>query len=173
MTIARVGRVLSGTAVGALLTLGVVGLSRVPWSAEDSEDAVLRLAWRYRSEEVQACRDLSAEEQARRLAHMRRARECTRGLASYRLLVRVDGSVVVDDSVYAGGARADRPLAVFRELRLPVGVRRVGVSFGAYGAARPRFGLDTALALEPRQVVVATLRGQLPQLVVLSSGLAR
>ncbi|HWO88621.1 MAG TPA: hypothetical protein VNL98_05680, partial [Gemmatimonadales bacterium] len=155
MTLARVGRVLAGTAVGALLTLGVVGLSRVPWSAEDSEDPVLRLAWRYRSEEVEACRDLTAEEQARLPAHMRRTRECTRGLASYRLKVTVDGIAAADDSVFARGAQSDRPLAVFRELSLKPGSRHIAVVFGAYGAAQARFRLDTVLTLEPRQVVVA------------------
>ncbi|MEK7667721.1 MAG: hypothetical protein AAB409_03645, partial [Gemmatimonadota bacterium] len=115
--------------VAAAVTLAIVGLSRVPYAAEPSEDAELRLAWRYRSERVQQCRRLSEEEQERLPAHMRRTEDCTRGLRPYRLTVAVDGAeageadegrerdegraapagVSFVDTVRARGAASDRP----------------------------------------------------------------
>jgi hypothetical protein len=158
------GRVLLGTGIGVLLLGATAGLSRVPWAAERSDQAVLRLAWRFRSELVSACRPIPPEEQARQPVHMRRTEECTRALVPYRLVVAVDGVPRLQDSIHAGGARADRPLSLFRELRLPPGRHRVQVRFAPYGAGAG-IGLDTGLALAPRRVAVVTM-GEHGRLVV-------
>lgn len=150
------GRVGLGGLVAVILVAATAGLSRVPWTAELGDHAVLRLAWRFRSELVEACRPIPPEEQARQPVHMRRTEECSRGLRPYRLVVMVDGAALLEDSVAAGGARADRPLSLFREIRLPAGTHRVGVRFEPYGAGAP-LALDTVLALAPRQVAVVTL----------------
>ncbi len=147
-----------GVVVAAGLTLAIVGLSWVPWTVEDAESAVLRLAWRYPSQLVEACRPLSAEEQARQLPHMRRTVECARALRPYLLEVAVDGRQVASDSIWARGARADRPLSVFRELRLEPGSRAVRVTFTPYGAdGGAPLALETTLVTAPRRVVLVTV----------------
>lgn len=156
----RLGRTVLQWTAGAAITLAIVGPSRVKWTAERREDAVLRLTWRFRSEETEACRDVPPEAQERRPAHMRRARECTRGLAPYRLLVLVDGDTAISDSVAPRGARSDRPLSVFRELRLRPGPRRIRIEFERFGSPARGLTLDTALVLRTRQVAVTTLRGE-------------
>ena len=154
-------RRLAQAALTAALTLAVVALSRVPWQAEPSNDAVLRLAWRYRSPLADHCRRLSEEEVEHRPAHMRRAEECERRLRPYRLEIELEGRTVVDDSVPARGARGDRPLSVFRELALEPGRYRLQVEFAPYalpgGAAAPRFELDTLVSLGRRQVLLLTM----------------
>lgn len=152
----RYGRVALGVLVGAGAMAGTALLSRVPWAAEPSDEAVLRLAWRFRSALVEACRPILAEEQARQPVHMRRTEECTRALVPYRLEVAVDGAPRLRDSIAAGGARADRPLSLFRELRLPVGERRLLVRFEPYGPGTA-LALDTVLALASREVAVVTI----------------
>ena len=146
--------------LGGLVTAGFVaataGLSRVPWVAERSDAAVLRLAWRFRSELVEACRPIPPEEQARQPAHMRRTEECSRALRPYRLVAALDGAALLRDSIAAGGARADRPLSLFREIQVPTGEHRLTVRFEPYGAGTP-LALDTVLALAARQVAVVTL----------------
>lgn len=137
--------------------LALAALSRVPWSAEPSDEAVLRLAWRYASPLVDACRRLPEDERARLPVHMRRDTECERRLMPYRLEVIVDGAGAAGDSVAARGARADRPLNVFRELRLAPGGHRVGLRFTPYGEGAPAFTLDTMVVLAARQVVLATI----------------
>lgn len=145
-----------GGLVAAMLVAATAGLSRVPWTAERSDHAVVRLAWRFRSELVEACRPIPPEEQARQPVHMRRTEECSRGLRPYRLVVTVGGAALLQDSVAAGGARADRPLSLFREIRLPPGTHRVRVRFEPYGAGT-RLAIDTMLALAPRQIAVVTV----------------
>lgn len=153
------------TTVGAVLTLGVVALSRVPWAAEPSDTAIVRLAWRYRSALVDQCRTLTPAELAERPAHMRREQECERRLRPYLLRLEIDSHVVLRDSVAARGARSDRPLAVFRELRRAPGPASLRLVFdpAVHGddddddAPPARFALDTAVVLRPRQVLLITM----------------
>lgn len=151
------------TTVGAVFTLGVVALSRVPWAAEPSDTAIVRLAWRYRSALVDQCRTLTPAELAERPAHMRREQECERRLRPYVLQLEIDGHLVLRDSVAARGARSDRPLAVFRELRRAPGPASLRLTFepaahdGDAGAPPARFALDTAVVLRPRQVLLITM----------------
>ena len=146
--------------VAAVVTLAIVGLSRVPYAAVRSEDGELRLAWRFRSERVSACRKLSDAEQAALPAHMRRTEDCTRGLRPYRLTVEVAGAaasvpdgapgpdqsagvrgraaaVSTVDTVRARGAESDRPLFVFRRIPLAPGRYAVRVEFAAVGRGGP------------------------------------
>ena len=145
----------------AALTLAVVALSRIPWEAEPSDDALLRLAWRYRSPLVDQCRRLDEREQAQRPAHMRRAEECERRLRPYRLELELDGRDVLDDSVTARGARGDRPLSVFREMTLAPGPHRIKLEFEPFplpgGTHAPEFELDTTITLAARQVLLLTM----------------
>lgn len=156
--------------VAAAVTLAIVGLSRVPYTAEPSEDAELRLAWRYRSERVQQCRRLSEEEQEKLPAHMRRTEDCTRGLRPYRLTVAVDGAeagVGFVDTVRARGAESDRPLFVFRRISLAPRSHAVRVLFAPVGeGGHAPLGVDTTITFARRQVVLVTYDEDARRLVV-------
>lgn len=148
-----------------LLTLLLVGLSRVPFTWVRSEDAQLRLAWQYHSQPVSRCRTATDAELQRLPEHMRQRTICERALRPYRLRVTVDGVVRSDDTVHARGARADRPLGVFRQLALAPGRHAVAVAFtplalpaDSAGAPPPApTALDTTLTFSPREVWLGTL----------------
>jgi hypothetical protein len=90
---------------------------------------VIRLAWRARGARVRRCRTLTPDELAKLPVHMRQKEVCERTVLPYRLRVTVDSAAVIDELVYAGGAREDRPLFVFRELSLAPGAHHVTVTF--------------------------------------------
>lgn len=117
------------TAVSVLLGLGMAALSRVPYEPAGADDAMIRLSWRLRAEPVTTCRPLSDEERVRLPVHMQRDTVCTGGIPPHRLRVEIDGRSLEDALVVAGGAREDRPLAVFREFRVPPGPHDVLVEF--------------------------------------------
>ncbi len=125
-------------AIGALLALGgaavLAVLSVVPYTVERADRAVIRLAWRARGERVRQCRRLTPAELERLPAHMRRDEVCERRMLPYRLRVVVDAAAVVDELVRAGGARADRPLFVFRDVAIAPGTHRLLVTFEREGA---------------------------------------
>jgi hypothetical protein len=158
---------------GSLAGLGA--LSRTSY-AVSGEEAVLRLAWRARSVRVDVCRLRTPEELARLPVHMREEEVCEGRLLPYRLRAMVGDEPMVNAMVQPAGARADRPIYVFRELDLEAGQHRVRVWFerqgtdpeqpaetGAeeheHGPARvaPRLlQLDTTVSLSPRDVLLVT-----------------
>jgi hypothetical protein len=144
-------------AATALMTLALVGLSRLPWSAAPGDDGALRLAWRYRSQPVERCRAATPEELAKLPPHMRRTTICERGLRSYVLEVSVDGGAAHVDTVRARGARADRPLAVFGQVPVRPGAHAVRVTFAPIGGGPEPLTLDTTIAVAPRQIWLVTL----------------
>ena len=101
----------------------------MPTSPDASAESVLRLTWTARPERVEDCRPQSEEALAKLPPHMRQAVICEGTTASYRLIVRREGAVLLDEIVRGGGIRHDRPLYVFREIRLPAGESTVGVQF--------------------------------------------
>ena len=110
-----------------LLALVSVG-SRWP-QGTDPEHALLRLGWRLAGQVRERCRDLTAEEQAARPVHMRRARECTSEVLAYDLTAAVDGRVLTRRRVNPPGLRADRPLSVEEDLKVAPGERTVTIHF--------------------------------------------
>lgn len=147
-----------GTALAVLATIGLVALSRVPITAVKSEDAELRLAWRYRSERVRECRTRTAEELAKLPAHMRMAQDCERRVRPYVLDVVVDGRPAARDTVRAAGAQSDRPLVVFRRISLAPGRHETRVTFAPLeGSAAVPLVLEAGLTLAPRRVALVTL----------------
>lgn len=156
-----------GVALAAATTLGIVGLSRVPWAGERTTDGELRLAWRFKSEQVRQCRKLTAEEQGKLPAHMRLTEDCQRGLRPYRLVVAVDEGRPSDDTIRARGAESDRPLFVFQRRRLAPGRHAVRVVFEPLGVgARPALALDTVIAIRPLRAVLVTNDEDAGRLVV-------
>lgn len=164
-------RAAAAALLAGAVTLGVAALSRVPYAPPGGDDAVLRLSWRTRGERVRECRRLTAQELAALPVHMRREEVCEGRVLPYVLRVEVDGRAVVHDTVRAAGAREDRPLYVYRELRVPPGPLRLSVRFtredapaGAPRAAGElrraaspaRLELSEALHLRPGEVALVT-----------------
>lgn len=120
-------------AVAVVVTLGgaalLGALSRVPYQADRSAHATLRLAWRTRGVRVEECRQVSAEELENLPPHMRQSEICGGRLLPYQLRVMVDGDTIFDREIRPAGAREDRPLFVFEDFPLEPGPRAVIVSF--------------------------------------------
>src|SRR6187549_1661116 len=112
-----------GRAVGVVAALvapiGIGWASTLRTTPNDSASAVLRLAWTARPERIENCRAQSDDELAKIPAHMRQAVVCEGTTAAYRLEVRRDSLLLVDQIVRGGGVRHDRPLYVSRDIALP------------------------------------------------------
>jgi hypothetical protein len=153
-----------GALVGLVLTGGLVAGSQVPWRAHSSDEAGIRLSWRTVSEPVSACRAPTPEELEGLPPHMRMQQICERQHVPFRLRVAIDGEPVRDVLLRPPGARGDRPLYVFEELRVAPGAHRIEVGFEeerepAAASERPpvALALDATLELAPRDVVLVTL----------------
>jgi hypothetical protein len=150
-------RAAAGALVAAAVMLALGAGSRAPWRVEDDR-AAIRLAWQARSERSEECRPLTEEERARRPVHMRRSEVCETRAVAYLLRVAVDDRVVVADTVRGAGARADRPVHVSRELRVPPGEHALEVSFRplAEGPDTAGLSLFARVRLAPRDVALVT-----------------
>lgn len=113
------GILAAGLAVGSLL----------PLPGEAPTEGMVRLDWRLRGEEAGPCPRPTEEALQALPPHMRNPDACLGALPPYRLRIRVDGDLLVDEVVRGGGARGDRPLTVFRELHLSPGIRDVDAEF--------------------------------------------
>jgi hypothetical protein len=102
--------------------------SATPVGYHPDEMAGLRLSWSARPERIEKCRQLTAEEQARREEHMRQRVECEGGFASYALRVELDGRVIGSSVFRGAGLRHDRPLYLLRDYAVPAGAHRVRIS---------------------------------------------
>jgi hypothetical protein len=160
-------------AVGLLFavaaTYGTAWASRVRMAPYPSTDAMLRLAWSARPERIEECRSPTPDELAARPQHMRQALICEGKAATYRLEVRIDDALVVEQEVHGGGLRRDRRLYVFRELVVRPGANRIDVRFTrletpdprsspvTHGEfVPPRLALEQRVQLDPREVVLVT-----------------
>lgn len=171
-----------GLALAAVVTASIAGLSQVPYTARRGEDAQVRLAWRFRGERVEECRRLTPEEIERLPVHMRRAEVCEGAILPYRLDVELDGERAAREVIRATGARADRPLYVFREYPLAPGAHHVRVTFTRLGGSErddaaeeddvmpARLEIERDLTLAPRQVALITYDAERHTLVVLGHG---
>lgn len=170
-------------ALGALLSLLVLGglrtTSYLPYTAARDTAAVLRLAWRARGERVNQCRTRTADELARLPVHMRQTEVCERRLLPYRLVVRLDDREVANREVRGAGAREDRPLFVFEDIRVAPGPHRVVVYFTREGgdsvapkapnqglSTPARLALDTVVAVGARRIALVTYDEEREQLVL-------
>ncbi|HEX7117967.1 MAG TPA: hypothetical protein VF212_04230 [Longimicrobiales bacterium] len=151
--------------MAALLALGA--LTRAPYGIEEAQQAVIRLSWRARGVRVRQCRTLTPQEVEALPVHMRRERVCEGGIAPYRLRVALDEKVLESSVVSAAGAREDRPLYVYREVRVAPGRHRLSIDFlreetaetdpEAVPASTPaRLTLDADLSLGAGQVALVT-----------------
>lgn len=146
-----------GMAVVATLLLGALSRAPLRWVAPD--EAAIRLTWRLRGAEVESCIRPTPEELERLPPHMRNPDACAGRMPEFRLTVRVDDRLLLEEKVSGAGARGDRPLYVFRELRVRPGSRALKVDFVAEGEEVQRLRelrLDTLVTLAPGEVVLVT-----------------
>lgn len=163
----RVWKLAAGL-LAAAAVLALAGLSRMPYRASGDDQALIRLSWRIRAEQMGAeCRRPSQEELEALPPHMRNPDACVGSLRPFRLRVRVDDRTVLDDRVRPGGARRDRPVYVFRDVEVAPGERRVEITFrqevdGAGESARAGEGPDEdappGVALELRRTLRVGIR---------------
>lgn len=118
-----------GTGSSLIAVAALVWASNVDLTPRLSNDGVLRLTWRIRPERLEHCREQTPEALARLPPHMRRTVVCEGATAAYRLDVRSDGMVLVDEVIHGGGLRQDRPLYVSRDLGIRPGSRLITVRF--------------------------------------------
>jgi hypothetical protein len=150
-------RTLGGVAFSVVLLALLGAGSRAPQGTA-SEDAVLRLGWRLAGQITEHCRDLGAEELAKRPVHMRAPRECVGVALAYDLRAALDSTVVMARRVAPPGLRADRPLSVEEELRVTPGEHLVQVTFtpAAPGGGGRTLVFERRLRFEPGRVILVT-----------------
>jgi hypothetical protein len=145
--------------------------------SSNQDQAVLRLAWTARPERIEECRQQSEEELAKLPAHMRQSMACIGTTATYRLEVRWNDRVVLQQSVRGGGLRHDRPLYLFHDINVAPGDAAVRVQLdrvesirsiarGRNEAIPPSLLLERRLHLESRKVVLVTYDAERRDLVV-------
>jgi len=178
-------RLTVGVIVALLVTVAIGALTRVPYSVGNRDLAAVRLTWRMAGQAIEDCRTLSEEELAEVPAHMRQAEVCESYVPPYRLRVQVDGETIEDILVLAGGAREDRPIFVYSELRVAPGPHELSVVFAqeaqvaqadgsgqaapdgnGTGAPAERLELHETIDLAPGQVALVTYSREARTLVL-------
>lgn len=153
------GKWIVGGLVAVALTLGVAWVSQAPYPVEPDDSAVVRLAWRARGEWVEECRTQTPEELAKLPIHMRREEVCEGRVVPFGLGVEIDERLALADTIHGAGARGDRPIYVFREIRIEPGTHALEVRFAPIRAgdgdeaAEP---LRRTIRLAPREVALVT-----------------
>jgi hypothetical protein len=154
--------------LGVLLAVGAtaagVALSNLGMVFASDEESLVRLSWRAIAERSELCRVPSEEEQASIPMHMRQAEICEGRLASFRLVVSIDGEAVVDRELRPAGAREDRPTYVLETLPIQPGPHRLEVSFQVLAESdSPPLQIAAPIHPGPGDVVLVTRdeRGEL------------
>lgn len=128
----------------------------VVWHGSDA--AKLRLSWVARPERIEECRELTAAELEARPAHMRQARECMGGSATYSLSVTIDEASAATDVLEGGGIRNDRAIFVLREYPLDPGPRHVQLRFARIEpAGAPMDSANISRGSVPRELILDTV----------------
>ncbi|MBI2207632.1 MAG: cytochrome b N-terminal domain-containing protein [Candidatus Rokubacteria bacterium] len=150
-------RVAFAAAFSAVLLVLVAVGSGAPQGAA-ADHALLRLGWRLAGQVKERCRDLGADELAKRPVHMRTPRECASEVLSYDLRAEVDGRVVAEKRVNSPGLRADRPLNVEEDVVVAPGEHAVKVTFtpAAADSGARVLAFDGTLRFERGRVVLIT-----------------
>jgi len=154
-------------------TVLVAWLSRVPARFDSEHEALVRLSWRVDGISVEECRQLSPAEVANLPIHMRNPEACIGRIAPYRLQVGLEGARLMDDTIYPGGVRGDRPIYVLSDFPVDPGQYRIQVRFDPIllpgttwlPGAKP-LSLDQIVDLERRDIVLVTLDDDTHELVV-------
>jgi hypothetical protein len=172
-------RVVLGGLGAVGVTVLLAGLSRAPQRVHGTDAGLLRLSWSGQPERIEVCRAVPEAELENLPRHMRQAVVCEGRSASYQLTVVQDGDTLLEEPVWGGGVRHDRPVYLYREFVADPGTHHLIVRFTrldepsspnppAADSAPERPGrgrldrlpsellLDTAITVRPRQVVLVT-----------------
>ncbi len=136
-----------GVLVALLMTAAIGALSQVPYRAESGGQAWIRLSWRVSAPRIEECRTFTAEELAKLPVHMRRDKVCETTGIPYRLRIVLNGEGVEETLIRRTGTRGDRPIYVYRELRVPSGTHRLEITLEPEVGVEPLSG-DAPVALE-------------------------
>lgn len=121
-------RLAAGLLVSVALTALVALLSAWPQHRPIPEGSgVIKLSLSHAADRSSRCRDLSAEELARRPANMRQTRVCERRRPPVHIEMDIDGSPVINETVAPGGIAGDGPSRLYRRLALPEGTHIVAL----------------------------------------------
>jgi hypothetical protein len=152
-------------------------LSALPMPGDPPAHALLRLDWRVRGDEAGDCLRPTAEDLAKLPPHMQNPDACLGALPPYRLRLWIDGAVVLDQEVRGGGARADRPLTVYRDVTLEPGAHHIRAAFertdpAGQTGARPAVSLqaEADVTMEPGRVLLVVRRQDTGLLVIRPPG---
>lgn len=181
--------------IAAGLLAALAGLTRVPWTVEQSPRSLLRLSWRALGERIERCRPATAEELAGVPAHMRLEVICEDPkVAPYQLRVAVDGRVLHEGLAEGSGVAGDRPLFVLHEFEITPGDHHIDVRFQRQGTAMeartdeqneperaherevqrraipPVLHVDTTITVSVHAVLLVTYSPELRQLVLHAPG---
>lgn len=122
-------RRLLGPAIAVAIMLLIGWLSQVPLALESGDVSLIRLSWRARGERERECRPPNEAERRQLPRHMLQTEICEGRIAPYALEVTLDGATLLRDTIRGSGARQDRPLYVYRELRVSPGDHALEVEF--------------------------------------------
>ncbi|MCB0365739.1 MAG: cytochrome b N-terminal domain-containing protein [Bdellovibrionaceae bacterium] len=153
------GQWTAGLVATILLLAGIALGSQVVWN-QVPEHGAIRIGWRLPGQKIETCRDLSPEELAHRLPHMRRPRECTVTYINYRLKLFVDNVAIVDELVLPPGLKHDRPLDVNYQHNLAPGEYNIRVEFAPdddLNSNAPRFELTESITISKQRIVLIAL----------------
>lgn len=125
------------TSLAATIVLSAVvaGANLLPYSTPTSPEPRLVVSFKHPGATDTACRPISAEEQAKQPAHMRRAETCERSRNPVRLRIWVDGRVLSERAYEPQGLWKDGNSVAIEEFPLAVGRHRVKVELGDTAAA--------------------------------------
>ncbi len=126
----------TGAMLAVILAGSTLAVANVPYAGPPQERPTLVVSFKHPGVGGEHCREVSAEENARVPAHMRRDRICERGRSPVRLRVYVDGALVHTRAYAAGGLRHDEPSTVLERIAVPSGEHDVRVDIGESRDAR-------------------------------------
>jgi hypothetical protein len=115
---------LAWAAFGAL----IVWLSHAPsYAPRPAGAAVLQVSIAHAGARLAPCRRLSAAELAARAPNMRAPEVCPRGRSPVRVVVTLDGRVLIDEVLPPSGLAHDGTSSLYRRIAIPAGERRLTV----------------------------------------------
>ncbi|MDH5589489.1 MAG: hypothetical protein OEZ65_03090 [Gemmatimonadota bacterium] len=164
---------ISAFVVGTLAIIAIAAASRIPISLGTGTDALVRLSWRVDGIIMEECRQLTDEELEKLPVHMRNENACIGRIAPYHLQVGLEETRLVDDTIYPGGARGDRPIYVLHDIPVTPGRHRVRIRFEPIlpVGAPPGIGgiplyMDTVVTVRATQIVLVTTDENATDLVI-------
>jgi coenzyme F420-reducing hydrogenase delta subunit len=135
------------------LLLLIIPLADLPFQAYSSDQARLQVGLRHSSQFVQQ-QILSAEELAKLPQHLQLEQVQGTGRFPLRLVIEMDGQLLLDDTYQAQGVRHDGAVFVLEKLSIPPGKHTFVVQVDDGGENKLRPVIEQTVEVKPGQVVV-------------------